>query len=334
MGKNLSRLVVLLVAFAFPVLALTAPAYADQPSTFLASVNNLRASVNAPALAVNSALTTVAQQWANEMASTGVLAHNPNLSTQAPPGWTVIGENIGDGYSLTAVYNALVASPPHYANMVNVSFNQTGVGVSIDSSGQVWVAQDFADYPPPPAATMVFPTTGTTIFPSAQTFSWNQATGAQYYCLTVGTTQGDVNLYNSGLLSASQLSASVPALPGGTLWARLYTYNGGTWLWGDTSFSVTGPSTAMFTQPTNGATNISTTQPLTWSGVAAATYYGISVGTTQGGYDVVNTGPLPSTQTSYQPSPALPAGQKLWARVYSYIGGSWNNFTDVSFTTA
>lgn len=334
MGRTLSRIIAVLVTFTFPVLVMAAPAHADEPSTFLASVNGLRASVGAPALVVNSGLASVAQQWADNMASTGVLAHNPDLSTEVPTGWTAIGENIGDGYSLTAVYNALVASPPHYANMVDTAFNDTGIGVTTDGRGQVWVVEDFADYPPPPPATMVFPTTGTVIFPSTQTFSWSEAPGAAYYCLTVGTTQGGVNLVNSGLLAAGQLSYSVPALPGGeTLWARIYTYTGGTWIWSDASFSVTGASTATFTQPTNGATGVSPTQALTWSPVASAQYYGITVGTTQGGYNLVNSGPLPSTQASYQP-PALPTGQTLWARVYSYIASSWDHYSDVRFTTA
>ena len=64
-----------------------------------------------------------------------------------------------------------------------------------------------------------------------------------------------------------------------------------------------------------------------------AAHYLLSVGTAKGGYDLVNSGALPSTQTTYAVG-ALPAGRTLWARVYSYAGGSWDNVTDVSFTAA
>jgi hypothetical protein len=303
------------------------------PSDLVSWVNNLRATLNLAPLSVDPVITSVAQQWANHLASTGSLVHNPSLSTQVPSGWTKVGENIGDGPTLLMTYNALVASTFHYANMVDPQFNRTGVGVATDTSGQVWVVQDFGDYPPPVPAAMAFPTSGTVIFPSAQNFSWNQAPGAVYYCLTVGTTQGGVDLVNSGLLNSNQLSYSVPALPGGALWTRLYTWTQGNWIWTDVSFSVTGAATATFTNPTAGATNVNTTQPFTWAPVASAVYYGVTVGTTQGGYDLVSTGPLPPSQTSYT-VPALPAGRILWARIYSYIAGSWLHYQDISFTAA
>ncbi len=193
MVSRIARIVVALTALVLPVLTLAAaPARADAQSDFLGWVNGLRSGVLAPALTADVNFNSVAQQWAAHLAATGVLAHNPTLSSQAPQGWTKMGENIGSGYSLTAVYNALVASPDHYANMVDTAYNRTGVGVATDSKGQYWVTEDFGSYPAPTPATMVFPTSGILIFPQAQGFSWNQASGGQYYCLTVGTTQGVV----------------------------------------------------------------------------------------------------------------------------------------------
>jgi hypothetical protein len=334
MGSRVLRLGVALATLALPVLMAAAPALAvtTGPSDIVTLVNNLRSNASVAPLAADAALTAVAQQWANHMATTGVLTHNPNLSTQAPSGWTKMGENIGDGYSLLAVYNALVASPDHYANMVDGAYNRTGVGVATDSKGQVWVAEDFGAYPPPAAASFVFPTSGTVMFPSPQPFSWSQVPGGQYYCVTVGTTQGGLDLVNSGLLNATQLSYTMPALPGSEpLWARIYTFVQGTWTWSDVNFSVTGPTTAAFTRPTQGATNVGTSQPFTWTPVNSAGYYGVIVGSTKGANDLFSSGPLPSTQTSLT-LPALPTGRVLWTRLYSYIAGSWNHYSDVSFT--
>lgn len=339
MGPKLFKIAVALFVVAMPITTLASPTLASPapalgPSDLVTMVNNLRSNVGVAPLATDPTLTSVAQTWANSMASADVLSHNPNLATQAPSGWTAIGENIADGFSLTAVYNALVASQPHYANMVNPSFNRTGVGVATDSSGQVWVAEDLGDYPPPPTPTIVFPTTGTKMFPSAQSFSWQQVPGASYYCVTVGTTEGTYDLFNSGLLGASQLSATVPALPGSeTLWARVYSFVQGVWTWSDASFSVTGPSTGIITSPTSGATKVPAAQPFTWTPVASASYYFFTIGTTQGATNVDYSGLLPPTQTSFTAT-GIPSGTTLWGRLYSYIDGSWLHYNDVSFTSA
>jgi len=334
MGNKALMFITALAVFTMPFVSFAGTAHADTPGDVLTWVNGLRGAAGMAPLAANTALAGVAQEWAGHMAATGVLGANPNLSSQAPTGWTQIGENIGDGYNLAAIENILATASASRTNILSPAFDQTGVGVATDSKGQVWFVEDFGAYPPPTPATFVFPTGGSLIFPMAQSFSWNQAPGAVYYCVTVGSTQGGTDLVNSGMLPASQLSYLVPALPGGKpLWARLYTFSQGTWIFTDASFSVTGARTATFITPAQGATKVDTTHPFTWSPVASAGYYGVSVGTTEGGYNLVNSGPLPSTQTSY-PVPALPTGKTLWARIYSYIGGSWSYYSDVSFTAA
>lgn len=339
MGPKLLKIVVAVATLGFPILASAAPARADSPGPgpgdMVTWVNTLRSGVNVAPLATDAGLTAVAQQWANHMADTGVLAHNPNLATQAPSGWTKIGENVGDGYSLAGVYNALVYTSAARDSMVNPTFNRTAIAVAADAHSHVWVAEIFGAYPPPPAATFVFPTGGSVIFPSPQPFSWLQVPGATYYCLTVGSSQGATDLVNSGLLANSQLSVGVPALPGSQpLWARIYSYVQGTWTFTDAKFSATGASTANFTRPTSGATNVDTTKPLTWSPVASAGYYAVTVGTTMGGHDLANSGLLQPSQTGFAVAAALPAGKTLWARVYSYIANSWVHYSDVSFTAA
>jgi len=334
MGPKFVKLAVATTLFVLPVLASAAPARADATGDVLSMVNTLRAGANVAPLAADAGLTSVAQQWATNMASTGLLAHNPNLATQAPTGWTKIGENIGDGSNVFAIYSMLALTSPGRVNMIDASYNRTGIGVATDSRGHVWMAEEFADYPPPPAPTLVFPTNGSVIFPSAQSFSWSQTPGAMFYCLTVGTTPGGTDLTNSGLLTSSHLSYSVAALPGSeALWARIYSYGQGLWTWSDVKFSATGASTAAFIRPAAGATNVDTNAPFTWAPVASAGYYAVTVGTAVGGYDLLNSGLLEANQTSVS-VPALPAGRTLWARVYSYIAGSWVHYSDVSFTAA
>jgi len=103
---------------------------------FLAKVNNLRASKGVGPLSGNGTLNSMAVGWSNHMASTGTLSHNPRLSSDAPPGWVKLGENVGYGSTVDQVYNAFVASSSHYPHMVDPAFTLTGVGVSTDGSGR------------------------------------------------------------------------------------------------------------------------------------------------------------------------------------------------------
>ncbi len=186
----------------------------------------------------------------------------------------------------------------------------------------------------PAAAAFTYPTAGQTNVDTTQPFTWSTIPSAQYYYLTVGTTQGGYDLVNSGVLPASQSSYGVPALPTGqTLYARIYTLIGGGWNnYQDITFTAA-PRAAAFTYPTAGQTNVDTTKPFTWSTIASAQNYYLTVGTTQGGYDLVNSGVLPASQSSYG-VPALPTGQTLYARIYTLIGGGWNNYQDITFTAA
>ena len=75
------------------------------------------------------------------MADTGNFAHS-NIASLLNP-WTVVGENIGYGPSVNSVFNALVASPGHYKNMVDARFTAVGVGAYVDATGGVWTAHVF-----------------------------------------------------------------------------------------------------------------------------------------------------------------------------------------------
>jgi hypothetical protein len=141
-----------ILAFATFVAALTAmlfpaaPASASTSGDFLADINGLRASKGLPALSLNGGLSGFAQSWSDQMASAGKISHNPNLS-KAPGGWTTVGENVGVGGSEKSIFNALVASSGHYANMVNPKFNSIGIGVTVGGDGRIYTTHNFAAYP-------------------------------------------------------------------------------------------------------------------------------------------------------------------------------------------
>ena len=55
-----------------------------------------------------------------------------------------MGENVAYAGSIDQAFQALLNSAPHYANIVDGSFNRVGVGIFVGSDGRVWVTMDFA----------------------------------------------------------------------------------------------------------------------------------------------------------------------------------------------
>ncbi|HEX3426269.1 MAG TPA: CAP domain-containing protein [Acidimicrobiales bacterium] len=134
----LTAFIIAVFAFSFAVV----PARADEMSGFLAQVNALRASNGLPALSVNATLSSDAQQWSNEMASTGQTGDDPSLTSQVGGGWTRLGENTAWGTSFGILFQALVNSPPHLANMLG-DYSLTGVAVAVGANGWSYVTEIF-----------------------------------------------------------------------------------------------------------------------------------------------------------------------------------------------
>jgi len=65
--------------------------------------------------------------------------------------WQKLGENVGVGPSVDSLTAAFIASPAHYRNLVDPSWDSMGVGVTI-VNGTIYVAEEFmqGDPPPPP----------------------------------------------------------------------------------------------------------------------------------------------------------------------------------------
>jgi cell division septation protein DedD len=143
--RALVKAVLVVVAIAtLSGLVLQRPAHAasNPAQAFLDKINALRASKGVAPLQMNAAVTTFAAGWTQHMVSTDTLAHNPNLAS-APNDWTVVGENVGDGVSVDAIFDGFSNSAHHYANMVDPRFNIVGISVMTDSGGRLWTTHDF-----------------------------------------------------------------------------------------------------------------------------------------------------------------------------------------------
>jgi len=140
---------------------------ADAAQQVLALINQARAQQGLPALTLTSGLDASAAQHDTTMAGGCGLSHQcpgePALGqreTDQGVQWTACGENIGEGGPVSDTGSAeasmavgltqsmLDEKPPndgHRANILSSSFTHIGIAVIRDSSGTVWLTQDFSD---------------------------------------------------------------------------------------------------------------------------------------------------------------------------------------------
>jgi hypothetical protein len=152
--RKLALAIATLLLAASAVVGVAAPASASQADSLYALVNDARAAEGLPALVRNGAIDSVALDWANKMAASGKLEHNPDYSSQIPSGWSASAENIAQGQSNAAAMQAdWMASPDHRANILG---DYTDIGIAfITVNGTTWGVQNFAKYgaqPSPSAA--------------------------------------------------------------------------------------------------------------------------------------------------------------------------------------
>lgn len=104
-------------------------------SSYYSLINDLRASHGLGPLAIDNALAGSAQSWAQHMADTGTLSHDPALGS-AVSGWTKLGENVGTGPNVDQIWQAFLRSPGHLDNLLDPAFTHMGVGFVIDGTSQ------------------------------------------------------------------------------------------------------------------------------------------------------------------------------------------------------
>jgi uncharacterized protein YkwD len=142
-------------------------ASATPAARVLALINAARSSAGLPALTITSGLETTSSAHNVLMASGCGLSHQcpgepaiGDRETAAGIHWTAAGENIGDGgpvagtttaitqIVVTLTQDMLNEQPPndgHRMNILSTSFTHIGIAVYRDSSGTVWLTQDFSN---------------------------------------------------------------------------------------------------------------------------------------------------------------------------------------------
>lgn len=141
----------------FTVVARSAGAAATEDEAGLvAGINAIRTSRGLAPLEVHPELQLKAQAWAAHMAGTGMLAHS-QLDEGITADWARLAENVGTGDTLDQTHETLLASPYHFANIVDPEIDHIGVGLA-SAGGRIYLAQEFMQLRTPTVA----PTTATT----------------------------------------------------------------------------------------------------------------------------------------------------------------------------
>jgi uncharacterized protein YkwD len=133
----------------------------------LALINQARSAAGLPALTITAGLETSSSQHNLLMAGGCGLSHQcpgePPIGqreTDAGVDWTAAGENIGEGgpvadtdaaiaqMAVGLTQSMLNEQPPddgHRMNILSSSYTHIGIAVYRDSSGTVWLTQDFSN---------------------------------------------------------------------------------------------------------------------------------------------------------------------------------------------
>jgi len=115
---------------------------------FAALLNQDRSALGLAVLPVSVSIQGIARTWSGTMAGANSLYHNPDLATQTgriDPYWQSLGENVGVGYSVSGLHQALMNSAGHRANILG-NWTYVTLGV-VTNGGKVWVTQNFIRTP-------------------------------------------------------------------------------------------------------------------------------------------------------------------------------------------
>jgi len=113
-------------------------------------LNADRASNGLQPLKLNSQLTVLGEDYAQDMINRNFFAHtNPEGQSpfdrmkQAGISYSTAGENIAINNNVTTAEQAFMNSPGHKANILNTSYTEVGIGVRYDTNGSAHVVQEF-----------------------------------------------------------------------------------------------------------------------------------------------------------------------------------------------
>jgi len=173
-------------------------------------------------------------------------------------------------------------------------------------------------------AALASPAAGSKLSGSTATFTWSPGAGPTMYTLYLGTTgPGSHDVYNSGSLSGTSVTASGIPTNGGQLFGTLFSSISGKWL--PVHFTMVEAGTAMpaaLTSPAPGSTLGGSSVTFNWNAGSGVTAYWLYLGNTgPNSNNLLNSGSKTGTSLTVNGLPAN--GVTLYATLYSEIDGAW-----------
>ena len=142
MGRRIPTALVAAATAALLLASAPTSASTSAEAGFVSRLNDERTSSGLGAVTVKTDLTQVAREWSRQMAAAGTISHDPNLPEKIS-GWTVLGDNVGKGPTVSSIHRAFMDSDTHRHIILEGRFNQVGVGV-VQSGSTLYVTQIFA----------------------------------------------------------------------------------------------------------------------------------------------------------------------------------------------
>jgi uncharacterized protein (TIGR03437 family) len=176
-------------------------------------------------------------------------------------------------------------------------------------------------------AVMVSPAPNSTLAARTVVFSWSAAANATGYRLDLGTTPGGTELITAFTTTTNVVITNLPC-NGSTVHARLWTRVAQYGNPKDYAFRSCTNGGPLITTPAPGSTLTSASVNFTWSAIAEADFYRISVGSTLGGNDI--TAAQLSTNSLLVPN--MPTdGRVIFVRLDAHVPAGWTIPNDFAY---
>jgi len=120
--------------------AVADPGAADRSLTF---VNQHRTSNARGVLASDPDLNQAALDWAQQLAASGNLSHNPDLRGVVPDKYGYIGENVAYSWTDANIDQGWWESQGHHDNILGEHYTAVGIAFVVDDEGTYWAVQVF-----------------------------------------------------------------------------------------------------------------------------------------------------------------------------------------------
>ncbi len=188
---------------------------------------------------------------------------------------------------------------------------------------------------------LLSPIEGATNVPVESSISWEAVQGVTGYIISIGTSPGDTDIVNEQQVGNDTSFTPLQGLPELTtvyVTLTLFFFNQDNIVCPSQAFTTeviaAPPGCTQLWSPAPGATNVNVGTSVSWDYAPKATGYRLSLGTTQGGGELLNNSDLGNV-FSYTPPADLPFDTTIYARVtpYNNIGAN-ADCQDTSFTTA